>query len=493
MFQLPGEGRISCWDKVAVKVDDVLGNEVDSKSSLCQLAEGGSNLVCATLHPLEMAIAQRNLLYEASPLLGKYLQVGQLKRIASGETPYYELLQQEYQNLLRVQQNPDPATGGVKRIKVLRSFQDYNADDTETLHLIFNVEGGHAFYYGKNEHEDTSRILANLEGFVRHPDMPRLLYLTITHLSQNVFCNHAFGIKLFGKSEFIPRGNGLEESGKELILKCYTGLPYQVLVDIKHMSLKARKMLYDLRKEQGWEGIPLIASHIGVTGFSYQNMPIRKLKEHEGEGCVKVVYDKPEGYLPDTLFNPTSINLYDEDIMQVLLSCGLLGISFDERILGAEVKLHVGQKTFQKEFVSTAERELFHTAGYEAAEDDNDEEEAQESNSGIRVPFSLNTHELEELHMRHMVNNIFHIVKVGQQLDGVNPWKHICVGTDYDGFIHAVKFCPNASHFKDLPEKLKGAFEKYAPEAGIDMRDADEVVQNFLFRNAHDFLARHFA
>lgn len=488
MFQLPGESRLDCWQTVNVKLDDPIGHIVDSQSNLRQIAAGCCNLVCATLHPLEMSIADRSLLHEVSYLIGKYVNREQLKQIASAETPYLQLLKEEYENLTRVRFNPYAKAGAAKSVKVLQSISDYDPDDTETLHLLFNVEGAHAFYYGRNECEDVSRVLQNLEQFVRNKQRPRLLYLTVTHLTQNIFCNHAFGIKMFSKGAFIPSGNGLQEAGKELIRKCYTGLPYRLLIDTRHMSLKSRLMLYDFRRENGWSDIPLIASHAGVTGCSYQRMPEKSVKAHPEKKFVKVVYDKPEGHLPDTLFNPTSINLYDEDIEAVLLSGGLIGVSFDERILGAGVKLLIGQKAVQKEFVSIHESELFCGEKVFAYGEEESMEEEERSRSIIR----LNTHQLQELHLRHLVNNIFHIVKVGEGLKGVDPWEHICIGSDFDGLINPIKACASSSQFCALPDKLKRAFREHATGAGLCIKSIDQVVENIMFRNGYNFLKKHF-
>ncbi|WP_181885266.1 membrane dipeptidase [Pontibacter diazotrophicus] len=490
MFQLPGESRLNCWQTVSVVLDDPIGHIVDSQSNLSQISEGCCNLVCAALHPLEMKIADRSLLHEVSYLMPKYVNRDQLKQIASGETPYLQLLKQEYENLTRVMSNPDAKAGAAKSVKVLQSFRDYDPDDMETLHLLFSVEGAHAFYYGRNERDDVNRILHNLEQFVRSEQSPRLLYLTVTHLTQNVFCNHAFGIKIFDKDEFIPSGNGLQEAGRELIRKCYEELPYRLLIDTRHMSLKSRLMLYDFRRENGWNGIPLIASHAGVTGCSYRRMPERKVETHAEKNYIKVVYDKPEGHLPDTLFNPTSINLYDEDIAEILLSGGLIGVSFDERILGAEVKLLIGQKAVEKEFVSVHESELFCGEQVRAYEEEEHMEEEEDENS--RSILRLNFHQLQELHLRHLVNTIFHIVKVGEELKEVDPWEHICIGSDFDGLINPIKACVSSSHFCELPDKLKQAFEEYTPGAGFSVRNIEQVVENIMFRNGYNFLKKHF-
>ncbi|WP_162056343.1 hypothetical protein [Pontibacter pamirensis] len=69
------------------------------------------------------------------------------------------------------------------------------------------------------------------------------------------------------------------------------------------------------------------------------------------------------------------------------------------------------------------------------------------------------------MHLRHLINTIFHIVKVGERLKQVDQWEHICIGSDFDGLINPIKTCVSSSHFYELPDKIKEAFEAYAPGA----------------------------
>src|SRR4029079_15317853 len=56
----------------------------------------------------------------------------------------------------------------------------------------------------------------------------------------------------------------------------------------------------------------------------------------EDVGVVwEVVHMKPKSsYIDGVYYNCSSINLYNEDIEVILVSGGLIGLSFDQRILG---------------------------------------------------------------------------------------------------------------------------------------------------------------
>ncbi|MBA3900537.1 MAG: hypothetical protein H0X62_10060, partial [Bacteroidetes bacterium] len=106
------------------------------------------------------------------------------------------------------------------------------------------------------------------------------------------------------------------------------------LIDIKHMSLKSRKDYYEYRRSKGYSE-PILATHMGVTGLSWDyKFPVSACKKFKGRGysMIKYYQEKQEGALVP--FNPCSINMYDEDIKEVLLSGGLIGMSLDRGILG---------------------------------------------------------------------------------------------------------------------------------------------------------------
>jgi microsomal dipeptidase-like Zn-dependent dipeptidase len=173
------------------------------------------------------------------------------------------------------------------------------------------------------------------------------LYLTLVHMTQYPLTNHCYGMKLIkGNDEFKPSGFGLRTLGKQIIDLAYRNRSgeHQIYIDIKHMSLVARRQFYAYRKEKGYDKIPILATHMGLTGISWSNMAIAKLFNQRvirKDGFIEVSYDRPPGIgsgrKGKTHFNPWSINLYDEEIIEIIESDGLIGISMDQRILGRSV------------------------------------------------------------------------------------------------------------------------------------------------------------
>jgi hypothetical protein len=286
------------------------------------------------------------------------------------------------------------------------------------------------------------------------------------------------------------------------------------------MSLEARKQYYDvLNNEYGSEKIPILVSHGGVTGVSYENMPVVKCK------CccrwTKVQYYQPDG-LMGTHFNPWSINLYDEEIKKIVDSDGLIGLNLDKRILGARQK----KRSELIEYFSRKERSSIRfrehhvpishiqpqgvvLSSVEMLNNKIEEKLKEYLRKIIRRPDQLLAYqnlynEIEQLYnqlrsmpvpstdedIKHLCNNILHIVRIA----GDKAWKHICIGSDFDGLISAVECCRNASVFNNLASELKRWLPiMAASDPGLSsITNIDQKVDDIMSVNLYDFLKKNF-
>src|SRR5690606_13176618 len=289
----------------------------------------------------------------------------------------------------------------------------------------------------------------------------------LCHLSALFLATHVFGMKPPRHPTFFPTGNGLTTWGKEVIDACYNmevkeknkTVKTPVLVDIKHLGLKSRQDFYHYRKEKNYQ-IPLVASHMGVTGYTLNEWKnaLRadkcKLYNYEGARTVEVQMKRKRcgtwgSFVNnDFTFNPWSINLMDEDIVEVLDSNGLIGLSLDVRILGfqAKVGLNTGE---QSEHLSTSDFQ----SHFPYLRLSNLPAEKLESMAVEAESWLLPTK--EDRHPLALCFNIIHIAAVGIMRSTIeNPWKHICIGSDYDGLIEPVKICPDISNIDDLKFNL---------------------------------------
>jgi microsomal dipeptidase-like Zn-dependent dipeptidase len=454
--------RKNCWTNLNYDLDFKI---LDSQSSLSQLVNGQVKLAVVPLYALENVFAKAKLIQLAAGLSynakKRFLQ--KIEREAYG---YFELMQADMNHLLSSANiSPD------KQFTLLSSGSQFDPT-SKHLQIMLCAEGGHNFYDNGQRFGQTQKVIDRLLYF-KLPQSPRLVYITITHLSHSEFCTHAFGMKMLKSNAFNPQGRGLSNLGKRFIREALsTTNGKRILIDAKHMSLLARQQFYALRAAE-FPDAPIMASHMGLTGCSWQRKPVCKYKYDKKEACYEVTYYRQPGVL-DTYFNPWSINLYDEDIEEILSSNGLIGLSLDQRILGCGKPAEelVSPDEFKDtDFTPVAEPRLHQ----------------------LRVEDYDDPEEVKAWHLRHLCNHILHIVKVGQPNVGNRVWKQIAIGSDFDGLIDPINYTTHAGAFKFLFGGLVEWLPRMAIHAGVDLppTDVQQVVKQVIGENAAAFLRKH--
>lgn len=471
--------RDDCWKDVDVTgileiVDTALGKILDSQCSLTQIKDGNISIVIVGLYSCEKAMitgkiielfnSEINLL-KISRMI-KEIDHNLLKRISSPNSSYYDILQEVREHLLK-------ASKIKPGFKLLNKISEYNP---KKLNVILTIEGGHALYDNVGKDEDVeAAVLNNLDEIKK--SRTRYFFLTMAHLTRIPMCSHAYGIKIIDDDRFKPIGKGISSLGEKVIhkaLKLENGR--RLLIDIKHMSLKARLSYYKMLESDKYKNIPIIISHAGITGVSKDEMPVYEYKTEDD--CVEVLYNEPAG-LMGSKFNPSSINLYDEEIKIIIDSGGIIGINLDERILGTKHQKpkQTAEYFSREEFEDYKQRIDENLGKYKKLQDKTDEE--------VRV--LLKPHN----DLKHICNNILHIVKI----KGAEAWKHICIGSDFDGMINAVECCKNSGKFKKLHRNLVVWLPKMArrdKNTDYSINNIEERVKDIMFGNAYRFLQDNF-
>jgi microsomal dipeptidase-like Zn-dependent dipeptidase len=271
---------------------------------------------------------------------------------------------------------------------------------------------------------------------------------------------------------------------------------HRILIDIKHMDLKARveyyKYVRDLWQHKGIR-VPIIASHFGVSGKDLKLAsatglcPISDeydeiaapnyfyMTYSEGElSCFSASSYKP---VVSGWFYPWSINLADEEIKYIYESDGIIGVTMEERVLGKGATNYVA-KTW-------------------------DERKRRVSHGNIVSAFlqksSVTKYTAKDvddfLVAEPLLRNIFHIVEkcgVGNSA----AWDHISIGSDFDGVMNPIDVCATA---EDIP-KLRRMLVKFIPDfARFTGREdlmyglsADEIVDRVFYKNGRDFIVKYF-
>lgn len=544
-------------DAITNVLDEMFIHILKSQSTVSQCLQGNLYYAVASIVNLEYGFADSRGFF-GNILKSKFsnpLDKTFFEKVRSGEISYYRLMLMEIDLYKQLRDLPESPVAVLSR-------NAKNKTALKKLNIILSLEGSHNFsklmvgnplktdfvpdrFIDVQKTIKLSKVADNLwkemiaetngvpnnysqnpaqnfEHFYRSLSRENmdLLYLTLTHLThinEQFLATHAFGMKMLKHPSFYPFGNGITTLGYEVIGSCYAMRNHKdehrpVLVDMKHLGLKSRQDYYAYRKSlikknPHYSKIPIIASHIGVTGYTYNEWKNALKRDsctvynYEGARAVSVEMKRKNcgrwgSFVNnDFSFNPWSINLMDEDITEILSSGGLIGMSLDVRILGfqSEYGIHL---TSENEYLSTADFQThFPQITVKNLPTNNLEAMISENESWL-IPTK------EDRHPLAFCFNIIHIIQVGLlRTDIDEPWKQICLGSDFDGLIEPLKVSPQVTSLNELEANLikwlAVAEEAYVKENGgkciLSKKSTAElksVVRGIMYENGREFIDR---
>jgi len=301
-----------------------------------------------------------------------------------------------------------------------------NLKNKKLLNLLISVEGAHAFMPippkqhvlngQKKKHtrvnndpyllREVSRSIQNLKQMHNVP----VTFVSICHHFWNGLSGHSRSLaKLIGSIVNQNEGinTGLNINGKKVIEDLARtdygdGKSYKpILVDIKHLSPKARIDYYAFRKGHAQlKHLPIVCSHTGICVY-YDSL-------REWKDDVDFSGDKDEK--GKCYLHEEAINLCREDLLEIYNSKGLIGIQLDEkRIMGdlaqKEIKSSRTKAKRKEAYAKTVWANIF--AGLSALEE-----------AGVT--------------------------------DLKQAWNLFCIGSDYDGLINHFDDFETAADFNDI-------------------------------------------
>ena len=102
------------------------------------------------------------------------------------------------------------------------------------------------------------------------------------------------------------------------------------------------------------------------------------------------------------------------------------------------------------------------------------------------IPPMMTEIDRREEHLDYFVNQLFHIILITEAggLENVDPWEHICIGSDFDGFIRTIDCCKHASGLSSFADQLIKQLPTLAKNSNLLLRKSpQELIENIFFNN----------
>ncbi len=445
--------RDSIWNYDPPTTLDKIANIATSLTKFRQadftsLAWGGAEIVFVSLCGLEKGFVMTKMGTKLpGDIVGNLVTGIGKKRIDHIQKmdDYFKDLLMEYDFYKQLDGHKVRIDGKWFQYKIISSFNEITETDepgVNTIFVILTIEGTHVFNTGlqmMGRIADHAEVLANID-YVKNWDK-RLFFIGLTHHFYNEIAGHAqslHGIVRKNCDQSEGMNEGITELGWKVLGKLLDNSNgKRILIDLKHMSVKSRNEYYQfLENEFPGETIPLVVSHGAVNGFRSYNQLVEDDLFNYGK------------------FQPDDINFYDDEILRIANSGGLLGIQFDERRVGSEMVL---------------------------------------KKSG---PF-LSRRKMLFYKSQMIWNQIQHMAEVLNRHDKF-AWGIQCIGTDNDGMVNPLNgfwTSEDMPLFDSYLEKHAYNFLNSPESEGLkdyNRIKASDIVERFMRVNAFDFLKKNF-
>ena len=436
----------SLFDKL---LNYVTGLTKFSQASFTSLVKGGVGIVCVSLYPLEKWFVRNKMNNELLlDLTANFaLGVGD-KRIdyIQGIRDYFKDVEAQYDFYQQLDGKIVQLPEGKFRYKLVKSFteieniknQNSAGEKVHTICVILSIEGLHVLNTGLRQAFSEVEVLTNLEKIKNWEFRP--FFVTIAHHFWNELCGHSeslSGIILKFADQSEGLNSGFTSLGRKVLERLVDDTNNKrIIPDIKHMSIQARKEYYEMLDSGNpkFKNLPVIASHAACNGLKSFENPV-------------VVHHSTASKL-----NPVSINFFDQEIIRIAKSKGIIGLQLDERRI-------VNKKTLKKTKNSLKRNKIMHYRS--------------------------------EL----LWNQIQHVAEV-LDAEGLFAWGCMVIGSDFDGIIDSLNGFWTAEELPFLADFLERHAHNYMlshklvnPENVIN---ADEIIARIMSVNGQNFLKDYF-
>lgn len=444
-----------------------------SQTDFTSLFKGKVKIVFAALYPIEQNWFLPSNSKKLISRLGQYVthfSKHRISQIQSSHYNYFDELMYEYYFLLsQIKKEKEIKTNNGEK-KKLRAVIPKTAEelkiflkDENNLIIIPTIEGAASLIdgnYSDIDNFDINSLLADIKTVKKLEFTP--FYITFAHHFYNGLCGHSKSLNANQKRQnFIFNivnqdykidegfnGKGLEAVKCLLSIEEYSNCGKRILIDAKHMSIKSRKTLYEIiekhNKNHPEDIIPIIHSHTAYSGFPTM------------DSLEKVNKLAPKLYSDSYLFNPSSINITDEEVKIIFESQGLIGITLEEKIISGR-----GIIENSKKYLYDKENDL------------------------LRLFWAKQI-------LRNIVSMVYSLINNSEIKDKERIWNIFAIGSDFDGFIDPVDAFITSEEFPELEKSLIKALKNRKDLKKISFgMNAEQIVEKIMYKNAYNFLLKN--
>lgn len=496
-------------------IDEFMGNAFDSQSSPTMVKNSDLGYGVTALMAMEYAFAENiNGLFQGFSSSNLPISWDYIDKVKTKKTNYFSLLKEEI-NYYKTNSATLEKDYKIKFISRKKPPTEDIFTDPKFTYLAFSAEGAHNFSDGKIRDSsvptDPGKCYKEIQDNRENIDFFSINLVHLSEIPEQIMCGFAQALTntaqiAFRSDDFIPKsGFGISDKGKEFIKTVFLH-PYPTLIDVKHMSVYSRYKFYQYREDLGAENpevlrLPIISSHTGFTfckleDFLEQKQYKTEIRYNHGKAIPEItaknrLIGKTDFLLNNKLYsNPWTVNLFDEEIIEIMQSNGMMGISMDQRILGSAKSTLDGVRG---EYFKDAEaipflewQKWFKEGTFEVAEKFTT---APKSDREVRHIYLLCAHILYAVRLGYE-----HMNWVGER----SPWDHICLGSDYDGLINPINPYKNVTNIgklrNDLLVYLPIVDRKLLPFGNIRVfnnKNSEPISEAYLVKCVDKFLSEN--
>lgn len=421
-----------------------------NQASFSACVEGNMSVIGAAMYPPEVGFFVDKLgkgwLSRNTASLITGIPTQEIKIFQTDGYNYFDYLKGEHAFLLELNNKEVTIENGeIYKYRVVKNYEELETAQKEsnTLVVFVTIEGGHS--YGNRvitkEHpvDETYEkvVLENILSVKNWEYSP--IYQTFCHHFYNGLCGHTRSFPPGPAADLLNQeygiNTGITELGHKAIdLMLDESKGSRIIIDTKHFSVKGRIEYYELlNTKYKNEEIPIIFSHSAVNGRP-------SLYDHE-----KLGEDSSE-------FNDWAINLFDDEIVIIAKSKGMIGLELDRRVASSIEDLKESKHSKHK-----------------------DKDMAW---SGL------------------VWNSIQHVAEVLDK-EGLEAWSTVVLGTDYDGIINSLVGFWTEEDLIKLSKNLKQHAQDYLTSSECNLSkinriNPEQIIDQIFSKNAQLFLKRFF-